>query len=384
MHNVRESLPDFFSTQLDAISDNLDANNFYMSMYTFDIEFDDAGFFRMEPRWIILLVPLECESLSEREYESASSHLSDFGYELLYLPKLAKIVPDDLLNYYIPECKGRFFPCAEVLQNKIIGELGIVVHSPLAIMLRDGKFHCIESWEGDETPTEFLDFLYEYLEEEDTEHTDTCHELRFSRCLAEPDIMFSKVPVHTSDSVAIKNTNVTLDECNSLESLILELREVNEAKLRELGLSEEALRFLMGKVIPKVSRLRITKHSRIILEDYDCMEIKLDDKTKALYFLFLRHPEGIAIKDLPEHINELLDLYQSISGRDNPEAMRKTIENLADPFQNNANISLSRIKKAFCEAFSQSLACKYYVEGERGGLRSVSLSRDQIIWETIR
>jgi len=362
-----------------------------MSMHTYDIELDDAGFFRMEPDWLLLLVPQECESLSDREYESASSRLSDFGYEFLYLPKLAKIVPDDLLNYYIPESKGRLFPCAEVLQNKIIGELGIIVHSPLAIMYRDGKFHCIESWEGDETTTDFLEFLYDYLESEEAELNDACLSYPGMECAEEciesmPDVKFSmsRTIAQPCGPVFDAILDESPDECYSLESLIRELQEVNESKLRDLGLSEDALRFLMGKVIPKVSRMRITKHSRIILDDYDGLEIKLDDKTKAMYFLFLRHPEGIAIKDLPQHLNELMDLYQSISGRDDPDAMRKTIENLADPFQNNANISLSRIKKAFCEAFSQSLACKYYVEGERGGLRCISLDRDMVTWETIR
>lgn len=110
----------------------------------------------------------------------------------------------------------------------------------------------------------------------------------------------------------------------------------------------------------------------------------MDDKTKALYFLYLRHPEGLCIKDLPSHIEELLDLYQSVSGRDDKDAMRKTVENLADPFQNNANISLSRIKRAFVEAFNDNLAKAYYVDGERGGVRSIAIDRRLVTWETIR
>ena len=174
------------------------------------------------------------------------------------------------------------------------------------------------------------------------------------------------------------------DEEYSINLLLEELSEANEDKLRSIGLSEQALRFLLGYANPKYSRVSIKRNAAIILEDYGGREIKLDDKTKALYFLFLRHTEGLSIKDLPQHTEELLDLYQSISGRDDPAAMRKTIENLCDPFQNNANISLSRIKKAFCEAFTPLLAKQYYVDGERGGLRSIALDRSLVNWETIR
>jgi len=79
-----------------------------------------------------------------------------------------------------------------------------------------------------------------------------------------------------------------------------------------------------------------------------------------------------------------MDLYQSISGRDDPQAMQKTISDLVDPYQNFVNISLSRIKRAFGESFRRQIAEKYFVSGERGGVRKVALDRNLITWETIR
>lgn len=176
----------------------------------------------------------------------------------------------------------------------------------------------------------------------------------------------------------------SLDEDEATaERVLSELGEMNEETLRGIGLSEAAIQYILHlKVRP--SRMRITRRSRIILEDYDNYEVRLDDKTKALYFLFLRHPEGIAIKQLPEHVNELMDLYQSISGRDDPEAMRRTITDLADPFQNFVNISLSRIKRAFGEPFCRQVAQNYYVTGERGRERRIALDRSLVTWEAIR
>lgn len=169
----------------------------------------------------------------------------------------------------------------------------------------------------------------------------------------------------------------------SADQLIRELGEINEDILRGIGLSEKAMKFILSLKV-KPSRLKITRHSRIILEDYDKTEIKLDDKTKALYFLFLRHPEGIAIKGLQEHVNELMDLYQSISGRDDPDAMKRTIMDLVSPFGNSVNISLSRIKRAFGELYCKQIAQNYYVTGERGEERKITLDRELVTWETIR
>ena len=174
------------------------------------------------------------------------------------------------------------------------------------------------------------------------------------------------------------------DETDALESIIERLKAIKQEELLRLGFDERMLRFIAGKTEPTYSKVHITRGAKIILEDYGGREIKPDDKTKALYFLYLRHPEGLSIKDLPDHVEEVLDLYQSISGRDDPEAMRSTIENLCNPFENNANISLSRIKKAFIEAFNENLAKAYYVSGKKGESRTIALDRSLVIWDTIR
>jgi len=345
--------------------------------------------FSVDEYQIFLLIPSTCDKLSDSEYDTIQERLSERGYELIYLPKLLESIPSDLVDYYIPEQNGQICMSSEVAQNRILGDLGLSLSSPLAVMLDGEELVGIRTEEGDEDTDEFIRELFEYLGIDS--YSEKCS------CPSSEDILFSMqgvcskledecapVPCAPPPGSYYDIPCDAVGEEFNLEHLIAELSELNEQKLRDLGLSESALRFILGHTKPKLSRLRITRHSKIILDDYSGKEIRLDDKTKALYFLFLRHPEGIAIKDLPEHINELMDLYQSISGRDDPEAMKNTIENLADPFQNNANISLSRIKKAFCEAFSSTLAIQYYVEGERGGLRKIAIDRSLVTWETIR
>ena len=52
---------------------------------------------------------------------------------------------------------------------------------------------------------------------------------------------------------------------------------------------------------------------KIYLPDYKNVEIKMTTLPKALYILFLRHPEGIILKQLSDFEPELMKIYQIIS-----------------------------------------------------------------------
>ena len=55
-----------------------------------------------------------------------------------------------------------------------------------------------------------------------------------------------------------------------------------------------------------------------MLPDYNDMEIKMEPIVKAVYLLFLKHPEGIAFKCLPDYRQELAEIYTKLRpmGRD--------------------------------------------------------------------
>ena len=72
-------------------------------------------------------------------------------------------------------------------------------------------------------------------------------------------------------------------------------------KVKYSDISEFILQALIHSELLKPSELRITKDLRIVLTDYDYMEIHLTPLSKALYFLFLKHPKGIFFKNLPDY-----------------------------------------------------------------------------------
>ena len=131
----------------------------------------------------------------------------------------------------------------------------------------------------------------------------------------------------------------------------------------------------------KLSRLTITTANKLYLTVFENKEVKMDDLTKALYYFYLRHPEGATLKELYEHEDEILKYYSGITGRDDLDGIRKSVKDLLDPYGNGRNVCMSRIKKAFREAAGDIVAGFYYVDGHYGEARKVRLDRDYIIWE---
>ncbi len=161
--------------------------------------------------------------------------------------------------------------------------------------------------------------------------------------------------------------------------IIDEVRE-RFKKLKEKGLTEKIL-FRILKEKPKLSRLVITKDMRIVLPDYNNMEIKMEPINKAVFLLFLRHPEGIVFKCLPDYRKELVDIYQMIKPYGLNERVIQSIEDVTNPCLNSINEKCARIRGAFVSQFDEDLARQYYIWGWRGEPKKIELPRDLVTWE---
>jgi hypothetical protein len=130
-----------------------------------------------------------------------------------------------------------------------------------------------------------------------------------------------------------------------------------------------------------LSRLVITKDMRIILPDYNNMEIRMEPINKAVYLLFLRHPEGIIFKHLPDYRKELAEIYQMIKPLGLNDRAIRSIEDVTNPCLNSINEKCARIRGAFVSQFDEKLANKYYILGLRGEAKKIELPRDLVVWE---
>lgn len=162
------------------------------------------------------------------------------------------------------------------------------------------------------------------------------------------------------------------------KKLIDEIEE-RVAKLHQKGISQEVLRRILYRN-EKLSRLVITKDKHILLPEYD-KEIKLPALPKAVYFLFLRHPEGIAFKYLPDYRKELSVIYEELRHGPLSEREKQSVEDVTDPLMNSINEKCARIREAFISKFDEHLARRYYIDGKRGEPKRVSLPIDLIEWE---
>ena len=163
------------------------------------------------------------------------------------------------------------------------------------------------------------------------------------------------------------------------EELMEEVRE-RIAKLRQRGIAEYLLEQLIHPD-DRLSRLIVTKDYRIVLPDYQNLEIKMEPLVKAVYLLFLKHPEGILFKQLPEYRNELTLIYEKLRPTGLTERAIQSIEDVTNPLLNSINEKCARIRGAFVGEFDDYMAKYYYIDGARGEAKKISLPRDMVTWE---
>jgi hypothetical protein len=104
----------------------------------------------------------------------------------------------------------------------------------------------------------------------------------------------------------------------------------------------------------------ITEDYRFILADYQ-QEVELQPVHKAVYLLFLAHPEGIEFKRLSDYREELTRYYMATAKLLDKEKIGEGVSHLVDPLDNAINEKCSRIKKAFLELMDEYRASYYMI-----------------------
>ena len=153
---------------------------------------------------------------------------------------------------------------------------------------------------------------------------------------------------------------IAVELASSVRELIAADRK--DLLLRAIGtpLLEE-LRIEAAKA--KLSRLLITKDYRFLLVDLGNKEIELQPVHKAVYLLFLAHPEGIEFKRLGEYREELTRYYMQTAKMMDKAKIMEGVDHLVNPLDNAINEKCSRIKKVFLEMMDEYMASYYIISG---------------------
>ena len=128
------------------------------------------------------------------------------------------------------------------------------------------------------------------------------------------------------------------------------------------------------------SRLEITPYNHpILLPDYN-LEIRFGAQVKALYILFLRHPEGIRMKEIADYKDEFKKIYFCFSNRSNTEKLQESVDKLLDVCNPNA----MNVKKSQCNSIiryvipNEELNRYYIIEVVRGEQHKINLDRSLV------
>lgn len=156
---------------------------------------------------------------------------------------------------------------------------------------------------------------------------------------------------NTPENIA-KQLSLLVNQLRAMERTDLLLHAIGMPVLEELRIEAAKSR---------LSRLKITKDYRFILLDYGNREIELQPVHKAVYLLFLAHPEGIEFKRLIEHREELLKYYMATARCIDKQKIEESVEHLINPLDNAINEKCSRIKNVFLSIMDEYTASYYIV-----------------------
>ena len=184
------------------------------------------------------------------------------------------------------------------------------------------------------------------------------------------------------------------ERAQELKRLVSQLQAEgrNDLLLKAIGVPLlEELRIEAAK--GKLSRLVITKDYRFILADYNNKEVELQPVHKAVYMLFLAHPEGIEFKQLADYREELTRYYMATAKLMDKEKILEGVDHLVNPLDNAINEKCSRIKKVFLDMMDEYTASYYiisshtqkHIEGSSRiwyqRLKVITLPRELVVME---
>lgn len=149
--------------------------------------------------------------------------------------------------------------------------------------------------------------------------------------------------------------------------------------LRDSGLSVKGIVSLLHVEKPLI-QLFVSKDYSVSL-GAEHKPIYMEPIVKAVYLLFLKHPEGIMFKYLSDYREELITLYSCLRSNGITERARLSIEDVTNPLSNSINEKCSRIKAVFMREVDESIVEQYIITGGRGKTKKIMLPRELVVWE---
>ena len=133
---------------------------------------------------------------------------------------------------------------------------------------------------------------------------------------------------------------------------------------------------------------------KMYLTDLGDLQVNLNPKERALYLVFINHPEGISRRDLVDYKMELLAYYDFFSSKwdkladkldennksERDNKIEESLNLLTHPLEDNFMQVLSRIRRKFKDAVGEEQYKTYSIE-PYDGIYKISLDRELISFD---
>ena len=141
---------------------------------------------------------------------------------------------------------------------------------------------------------------------------------------------------------------------------------------------------LRGKmVVGQPGRVLVNGDMKIVLPEYDEMEVKMPAMSRTLYILFMKlrkqGMDGIVLKNIDQYRDDIIDIYNLVKPGARERRVAQSVDNLCDPLSDSLNQAISRVNRCIKSVITdKKLVEKYMITGTRGAKYGIALDPELI------
>ena len=329
------------------------------------------------PRFVYYIAG-SAAGLTAETYDRIDLKLKFAGLQLAYIPSILQGLTEESLRFNFPGTEvSEEEITPEMFYGKAAESLGITLNADSRFLVSFcEKENCFLVYDAtSQTEREFITRLYAYTETIGFDRKEGESAIRF-RTREEEDRRHDEFlkkyqngePISADDRFEVEQ-----------EILVQQTKELIHKLLMDNFSRDVIQSWLYDDII--ISGLKVTAGYKIILPEYDNMEVKMTPLEKTVYLFFLKNPAGYAFKELPEHKAEIRRIYEKLARTGNPDEVTKSVEGLTDPFGPSISEKCAHIKAKFISLMPDAIARNYYISGEQGCAKRIPLDREKVEWE---
>lgn len=141
---------------------------------------------------------------------------------------------------------------------------------------------------------------------------------------------------------------------------------------------------LRGKmVVGQPGRVLVNGDMKIVLPEYDEMEVKMPAMSRTLYILFMKLRKqgmgGIVLKNIDQYRDDIINIYNLVKPGASERRVAQSVENLCDPLSDSLNQAISRVNRCIKSVITdKKLVEQYMITGNKGKEYGIALDPELI------